>query len=135
MVGLECEYGSNPSPDCDRTYDCTSAGWSTPAPVDCVSGTCPATYKDVDQGKACTPMGLACSYAEGQCNCSNQPIAAPSPIWQCSTPVAGCPEPRPDIGTACTQPGLQCDYGACTGGAAEECTDGYWQQAAVGCPG
>jgi hypothetical protein len=46
----------------------------------------------------------------------------------------GCPEPRPRIGAACTQSGLECDYGACFGGVALDCQGGYWQQAQVACP-
>jgi len=45
----------------------------------------------------------------------------------------GCPEPRPDIGTACSQPNLSCSYGACKGGIALQCTGGLWQQEATAC--
>jgi hypothetical protein len=55
-------------------------------------------------------------------------------VWQCLMP-AGCPEPRADLGTACSQQGLQCDYGACSGGIAETCMNGIWVQTFVPCPG
>jgi hypothetical protein len=84
--------------------------------------------------KACTPDGLACAYPEGQCNCADTlPISNSGPVWQCTTPT-GCPEPRPRIGSECTQDGLQCDYNACIGGVAFQCTNGIWRQAEVGCP-
>jgi hypothetical protein len=89
----------------------------------------------VPVGQACSPAGLDCAYAEGQCNCTGTvPVAGPKPEWQCSTPADGCPEPRPRIGDACSQPGLACDYGACSGGIGLQCTDGYWQREIVPCP-
>ena len=99
---MECEYGSSPNPECNEIETCESNGlWSYPPPgVACIPGTCPATYADVPQGKQCTPQGLDCSYTEGQCNCSSTlPASGPYPVWQCSTPAAGCPEPRPRIGS------------------------------------
>jgi hypothetical protein len=134
---MQCEYGGNPNPACDYVETCTANGtWSDPPPGPaCPSGTCPATYADVPQGKDCTPMGLDCAYPQGQCNCaSTVPVSGPNPAWQCSTPAPGCPEPRPSIGSACSQPALFCDYGACTGGVALQCTDGVWKQAVTACP-
>jgi hypothetical protein len=58
----------------------------------------------------------------------------PNPIWTCSQPAAGCPNPRPRIGSSCSQDGLSCNYGACSGGVEVQCKDGYWQQANVPCP-
>ena len=136
MVGLECEYGSDPNLACNDVVTCTSSGWSFPTPgVMCPTGTCPATYAAVPQGKACSPQGLDCAYAEGECNCADTlPVSQQGPVWQCVTPPQGCPEPRPRLGSACSQAGLSCDYGACTGGIALVCTDGYWQQEQTGCP-
>jgi hypothetical protein len=85
--------------------------------------------------KACTPGGFDCAYPEGQCDCTYLTLTANgTPVWQCVTPPSSCPEPRPRIGSACTQDGLQCDYGACIGGAAVQCKDGIWQQFGVACP-
>jgi hypothetical protein len=135
-VGLECEYGDSANPSCNQIVSCESGGWSVPPNGQtCPVGTCPATYAGVPQNKACSPAGLDCSYAQGQCNCtSTLPVATPNPIWECSTPAAGCPEPRPRIGASCTQPGLSCDYGACTGGAAIQCEDGVWTEENLPCP-
>jgi hypothetical protein len=134
---MECEYGDDPNPECNQIETCESNDeWSYPPPGPvCIPGTCPASYAQVPQGKQCTPQGLDCAYSEGQCNCADTvPVSSPGPVWQCSQPAAGCPNPRPRIGESCTQPGLSCDYGACTGGIALECTDGSWQQAVTACP-
>lgn len=135
--GISCEYGNDPNPACDSIVTCQgSAGWSAPPPgVHCMPGTCPASYADVPQGMNCSPQGLDCGYPQGQCNCAPRvPLSGPNPVWQCSTPASGCPEPRPREGSACTSPGLTCDYGACTGGVSLECSDGYWRVAVVPCP-
>ncbi|MCL2448147.1 MAG: tail fiber domain-containing protein [Polyangiaceae bacterium] len=50
----------------------------------------------------------------------------PSAAWQCFAP-ANCPEPRPLIGSPCSQADQVCDYGADAGGVALTCTNGYWQ--------
>ena len=96
---------------------------------------CPNTYGDVPKGQACSPLGLDCAYAQGQCNCADTvPASGPTPVWQCSTPAAGCPDPRPRIGSSCTQEGLSCDYGACTGGVELQCTGGVWASQVTACP-
>jgi hypothetical protein len=134
-VGLECEYGSDPNPSCNEVLTCETGGqWSVPPPVHCLPGTCPATYADVPQGKACSPAGLDCAYSQGQCNCAGTLPVSTGTVWQCSTPPSGCPEPRAALGAACSQPGLSCDYGSCTGGIAEQCVDGYWQRENTACP-
>jgi hypothetical protein len=132
---MQCEYGDNPNQDCNAVISCDASGWSGPSHTACPTGTCPATYADVAQGQACLPQGLDCAYPQGQCNCAfTVPVSNSGPVWQCSTPAQGCPDPRPRIGSSCTQPGLDCDYGACTGGINLECVDGTWQQQATACP-
>lgn len=136
IVGLSCEYGNNPNPACNDIVSCQANGWSFPTPGPaCPSGTCPGSFGAVPVGQACTPQGLDCAYPEGQCNCtSTLPVAGTNPAWYCATPGNACPEPRPRIGESCSQPGLSCDYGACYGGVALDCSGGYWQEAAVACP-
>ncbi len=134
-IGLKCEYGTNPNPACNQVETCEPSGWSIPAPGQCEQGTCPARYIDVPQNKSCSPLGLDCSYAEGQCNCAQAlPVGGATPIWQCAYPGKGCSEPRPRIGSACSQPGLACDYGACTGGVNLVCTGGAWVEQQTPCP-
>jgi hypothetical protein len=136
-IGLDCEYGSNPNPSCNELAECEATGWTfSPIGPPCPTGMCPATYADVPKNKTCSPDGLDCAYPEGECNCTGDvEIAGPNPQWQCTTPAGGCPEPRPRIGSACTQPNLSCDYGACAGGVAVECQNGVWTQEGVACPG
>lgn len=135
---MQCEYGNNANEGCDDIESCTSTGWSYPPPgvhLPGCSATCPGSYGDIAQGQSCPALGLDCSYSEGQCNCA--PLlegASGGPVWQCSAPAGGCPEPRADLGTACTQEGLSCDYGACSGGIAEQCQNGQWQEEATACP-
>jgi hypothetical protein len=129
-----CEWGNDPNPSCNEVITCNSSGWSTPPPTHCPPGTCPARYVDVPKEMPCSPDGLDCAYKEGQCDCAfTLPTGGVSPVWQCASPP-GCPEPRPRIGSSCTQQGLSCDYGACTGGVEVQCTGGVWQQMQTACP-
>ena len=96
---------------------------------------CPTSYASVPKGQTCSPEGLDCAYPEGQCNCTRSgPVVRQEPAWVCTPTSAGCPAPRPDLGTACSQPGLVCDYGGCSGGVNEICKDGYWQDQPTPCP-
>lgn len=136
--GLQCEYGASPNPSCNELWECLNGTWSGggPGSPGCPAGTCPAQFSGVPQGQACMPDGFDCAYAEGQCDCSSTGLGGTSttPTWQCFQP-AGCPQPRPKLGAACSQEGLSCDYGSCSGGVAETCTGGYWREANVACPG
>jgi hypothetical protein len=135
IIGLECEYGTNPNPTCNVIASCSTTGWGIQSAGGC-SGTCPASYSDVPQGQTCSPEGLDCAYSQGQCNCSRTfPVGGPTPVWQCTTPMAGCPEPRAPLGSPCSQEGLSCNYGGCSGGVAEQCTGGYWRRELLPCPG
>jgi hypothetical protein len=99
-------------------------------------GTCPGSYSDVGQNMTCSPAGLDCAYTQGQCNCTFTLPVGGGPFWKCFTP-ANCPEPRPRIGSACSQSSTNgpCDYGACQGGIELQCTGGYWKEVLVPCPG
>ncbi|HEY8088118.1 MAG TPA: hypothetical protein VIF09_09735 [Polyangiaceae bacterium] len=137
QIGLRCEYGSNPNPNCNEIETCESTGWSYPTPGPaCITGQCPASYADAKAQATCTQVGTDCAYPQGQCNCSYGPLPGTgnTASWYCETPPGGCPEPRPDLGTSCTQEGLTCDYGACYGGIAVACQDGIWTEGGVACP-
>jgi hypothetical protein len=135
-VGLECEYGSNANLACNQLYTCQSSGWLT-GEVACPEPTCPASYSAVPTGHKCDTDGGICGYPQGTCTCSSgSPPLINGPEWQCFPAQAGCPSPRPDIGTGCTaSPSLVCNYGACSGGISLSCTDGTWQDAETACPG
>jgi len=137
LSGLRCEYGADPNPACNQVYQCgPGTGWLVEPYGACAKGTCAATYASVPQNQDCTTNGLTCAYPEGECICT-QDFGGPvrqTPGWFCIAAQSGCPSPRPDIGSACSTPDAQCDYGACSGGVGLSCTDGRWQESAVTCP-
>jgi hypothetical protein len=149
--GIACEYGIGSHLGCNTVARCSDGAWYVTAPDPMATNcgptpvaTCPTTYGGVPKGTACTESGLECSYSEATCGCTipeGPPMffpdgGEPQTTWICVTPPAGCPDPRPHLGTACSSPGLYCDYGTCTfsDGEAESCTDGYWQGEPAGCP-
>jgi hypothetical protein len=142
-IGLWCEYGSAPDPYCDGLWQCGPSGTWQPRgngicpPPDAM---CPASYADADgdHGK-CPIENQACDYPQGTCICSQDPGGLPvanGPLWGCIPVTPGCPSPRPRLGTTCdVSSGTSCDYGACSGGVAEDCVDGYWSiDVMIGCP-
>jgi hypothetical protein len=98
--------------------------------------TCASTYAAVPVGQPCSAQGFACGYPQGDCYCSlgGGPVSMGPPKWICVATPAGCPGPRPNIGAACSQPGLSCNYGACLGGVQLQCEEGQWQEQEVPCP-
>jgi hypothetical protein len=136
-VDWVCEYGDAPNPYCNFLEKCYGqlGGWSNQAlPLAlCGTGVCPPSYAVALGGQPCSVQNLDCAYPEGQCTCGRKDDAGVL-VWSCFSP-AGCPEPRPRIGSGCTQDGLLCDYGACAGGVAEKCTAQLgWMQAFPPCP-
>jgi hypothetical protein len=129
---------------------CTSGSWQWPltnpgANLGCSPGVppaCPASFASVPVGTSCSADGIYCDYPEGRCACSMGagPVrlvdGSPASSWFCTQPAAGCPVPRPLLGSACTQEGLFCDYGGCTvpGGTGEQCSGGIWITEPVACP-
>jgi hypothetical protein len=155
MSGLQCEYGTDPLPSCNSVFSCVSGVWSENLPLTNPAGICPtpsskgpdcpSTRAAVPADEACSDVGLECDYPDGRCVCAGvsgnapaQPDGGRALYWACDTInlQPGCPYPRPDLGTACTQPSLDCDYGTCgpLDGVDETCQDGTWRQSRVGCP-
>lgn len=147
--GLTCEYGSSPVQSCDTLALCNGGRWQVTAPgpggLDCgggPQGTCPSSFASVPRESHCSPYGLDCDYPQGRCACAvpagpGFPLdASAAAEWVCQDPAAGCPQPRPLIGSPCSQEALECDYGACTipGGNAETCQGGIWTEGGVACP-
>jgi hypothetical protein len=84
---------------------------------------------------------MFCAYPEGTCNCGpcadqvNPPVQVPCDAgtpndWGCSTLGAGCPVPRPHVGTSCATADLSCWYGE-TCENAVTCRDGTWHVGGV----
>jgi hypothetical protein len=141
-IGLQCEYGDDPSPSCNAFFECTASGWANHSGnggCDGPAKNCPATYASVPKGAECTQQGAQCTYPQGECFCTLGAGGPPPPPgeparWLCRDAVAGCPEPRPRLGTECSSPGKECDYGGCLGGAVIECIDGAWHDSIFACP-
>ncbi|HEY8038705.1 MAG TPA: hypothetical protein VIF15_02890 [Polyangiaceae bacterium] len=147
--GLSCEWGSSTVQSCDTVAFCNGGRWQVTAPnpggLDCgggPQGQCPGSFAAVPRQTHCSPYLLACDYPQGRCACTI-PAAGAQPAdasavaeWLCQDPAAGCPQPRPPLGSPCAQEGLDCDYGACTipGGNAETCHGGIWTEGGVACP-
>jgi hypothetical protein len=142
---LECEYGTSQYPGCDAIVQCSAGFWGTafgPAGF-CPTGPnpdgCPASMNDVsDGGVTCGTPGQTCHYALGQCYCGDvfgppiEPVDGGPPVtWSCDDPGPGCPQPRPRVGSPCTQEGQSCQYLACDW--AQQCTGGLWQAQPEGC--
>jgi hypothetical protein len=138
---LYCEYGTDPNPYCNDLAECNNGSWEKePASASCPSpsGMC-APYATLAAGGSCAASGQTCASAEGTCVCSNDPGGLPiegGPFWSCSPAQTGCPSPRPQLGTPCSGSApSECDYGACSGGVAEDCVGGYWALANIACAG
>jgi hypothetical protein len=140
--GLHCEYGTDPNPKCNSLLACFEDHWlnlngigtgSTTCPSPGIQHGCPASRAAVEPGAACTIAGLECGYPEGRCACAAQYAYLTdggAGEWWCEAPAAGCPMPRPHVGTACDAPdSLRCDYGSAflAGGTVQSCIHGAWQ--------
>jgi hypothetical protein len=148
-LGLTCEYGTDPDRACNTVAACAHSGaWSVTAaepapacPTPAHSGSCPATYGAVPVGSACASTDLACAYPEGRCEClvplSGPPHVGGGSFWACDQPGAGCPQPRPRLGSPCTAPAsAACDYGGCSlpNGVSLVCQQGVWTEGPKACP-
>jgi hypothetical protein len=148
-MGLLCEYGDDRDWNCNVVAHCkpgntwemaASGNPMCPSPPLGLGPGCPASHAAASQGNVCMQNEEVCSYPEGICVCQpgftigpGMPDASPPPsTWQCAMPSAGCPAFRPRIGSACSMPDLQCDYGVCgvPSGSAYQCdAAGYWTDA------
>jgi len=138
--GLKCEYGSNPNLGCNDLDVCTSSGWmnETPGETCPPQSDCPGKYLgSMAQNQPCpmSDIDLTCSYPQGTCICTDGSLpVAGGPNWTCFPATSACPSPRPRLGTACDDPGTQCDYGSCEGGIAMDCENGVWTEVFTPCP-
>ena len=147
---LACEYGGNANGACTTFVQCATLNASSPphwivstAAQGCSpnGAACPGTYGS-GEGAACPAMNLSCDYAEGRCACL---ACAPDGgaqngytggYWHCrawNDVAAGCPTPRPRLGSKCSAPeGVVCDYGQCCGGPSlgpsAMCAGGVWRE-------
>jgi hypothetical protein len=130
-VGLECEYGTSWYVHCDAVFVCGDAGtWTGGTIATCPNaGNCPS---DPSAAESCTPVVGPCDYSDRHCECATQcggPCCGSGYNWACFIPSkTGCPFPRPNIGTACSNEGKSCQYGTCCTGSLLTCTGGLWRE-------
>jgi hypothetical protein len=95
---------------------------------------CPASFDRVPRGADCDGGTSFCDYPQGRCRCAMASGSA-APTWSCQDPTPPCPEPRPRLGSACTQEGLVCAYGPCGGADSETqmCRGGWWASLTLDC--
>ena len=147
--GELCEYGSDFFIACDAVLACGDGVWhalggsgSCYAFPDGGEAGCPATWSEASAlvGPGGCPA-RDCQYTEGYCACGTycggvgQIRPQTSGYWQCKAAEAGCPSPRPIVGSPCdTDAG--CDYGwPCGCGEGQRCVQGVWQgEATPVCP-
>jgi hypothetical protein len=139
--GTECEYGTSDLRLCNTVATCTSGTWHIAAPQDACAneldagGVCPAAITDIQAGSPCPTFRQICEYPQGACGCGF--VGHVSDQWVCdTTPGAGCPTPRPRVGTTCAPSGVACDYASCSilGGPKMSCTGGVWTDTSTACP-
>jgi hypothetical protein len=147
-IGLfACEYNGNAMGQCATVAECYADGkWHVALPANTCGvnpSECPASFSALAEGSPCPLMGGtgACFYPEGGCGC--KPCASDggmSSMWTCrpwSSAGAGCPAPRPLLGSVCSQEGLECSYTQCCTvslGKSEACKNGHWQSVpGIGC--
>lgn len=130
--GQVCEFGSDPILQCNGSYTCVNGTWTVGAstsqqcPTPAATTPCPNSYAGAPN-TVCSDVGRKCAYAnQGVCECLSR---AGQTRWYCDVPKAGCPSPRPHLGSACTGAMTGCSYGYCfvSGGIVLDCRDGSWQ--------
>lgn len=140
VADLQCEYGTSFYPGCDTVVQCSGGVWSggvvgTYCPGPNPSG-CPSSLQAA-VGQLCGSNQASCDYPDGQCTCGNlfgPPVyvdgGPTNQTWSCFQPTAGCPLPRPRLGSACTG-NASCEYQSCA--FSEQCVNGAWAGFPEGC--
>jgi MYXO-CTERM domain-containing protein len=148
-----CEYGDDPSIDCNRVYWCDRSGhfqrgapYSDASCPSMLAPGCPPDRASVTPGETCAgPETFRCPYADGECDCDPN-SRDDGASWACfprQTLIASpqdCPARRPRLGTACPKEQLVCSYGssfpACTyqGCDTSSCSVWFFGNVACGAP-
>jgi hypothetical protein len=162
---LTCEYGTDYDPRCNVVRTCYGGRWGSPVGFGGVPkcptspptippnpSDCAATRAGVPTGMACTSTST-CNYDGATCFCGrycpSYPIRQPDcdagqtvgccnakVQWNCFDGPAYCPQPRPPVGSACTNEGGSCAISPPVecGQATLDCKGGVWQLQDYGCP-
>ena len=144
-VGVTCEYGVDPRPNCNTHFECTTSGWQNLGGTGCPplvppGATCPATMGAAEALATCSPEGVICVYGNRTCVCSScDGPCSTTPTFHCDAPPTdpSCPDARPDVGQPCSaSDGATCVYGTCAGGTlvGRKCSGGMWTDVPMECP-
>jgi hypothetical protein len=140
--GLQCEYPQamygkvEYDISCDEVVECSGGAWTAASfggacnPDGANSSECPTSLGAITSGDTCPDKGLRCEYPKGVCSCAvnfgGVVVADAGATWTCE-PGAGCPMPRPRLGSACgastTNPA--CVYESCS--YEQICQNSVWQ--------
>ncbi len=150
-----CEYGANQH--CRAIAECSNTWVVLPPDPSCNGNPvgCPETF-DAGVGGQCPVQG-SCTYDLGRCACvpcrASEGVCNPTCIepdgatpdagsqWECEpwpTVPAGCPEPRPPLGSPCSVEGQRCGGPGCFCTTIQvdpgmSCLGGFWNLAQGGC--
>jgi hypothetical protein len=119
QITAHCTWGDDPRPTCRTLAVCDQGKWSVTTPSHCSEPPLPAACPAAPPapGSDCPDPALGCWYDDGKrCWCSECMGGSPypncqfidPPQWACAQPPAGCPNPLPQAGEACSTPGLSC---------------------------
>ncbi len=136
-LGRVCEYNYGAAePLCAGAQACLlDSGWQdtrnahpcvNPCPSSPPTGSCGYTYNVA-----------VCSYPDAgvDCVCAGCSPGKNLPKWSCFAPASVCAK-RPELGTACSVPGMRCEYPpVCCGAFVQKCERGVWmKEQQQGCP-
>jgi hypothetical protein len=142
--GQWCSWGDDPRYGCrvhaecgnNLRWDRTPPAGDEPCPP--TVPTCPTTQMEFNQNCTGADLGLTCVFMDTAYTCTkcDGTLCFQQNQWN-STPLdAKCPDPLPNLGDACADEGLQCDYNSCAddqamheewaSGVPLTCLDGYW---------
>lgn len=149
VSGLQCEYPqamygkAEYDISCDTVVECSNGIWTTTSfggacdPDGANSAECPTSLAGITSGGTCSDKQLRCEYPKGVCTCAvnigGVELLDAGATWTCD-PGAGCPMPRPRLGSACggsTTMNSSCIYETCS--YAETCENDVWQAQGAAC--
>ncbi len=128
---LTCEYGSDPSAQCDTLMRCTSGAWESiggGSPCSTLNPAgCPGDASATINGGTCS---LQVDCAIGRCSCYSDCAGAPGDCADAAS-VWHCQLNRPRLGASCSDAQGEWTSYAC--GPTEACAGGIWASAPAMC--
>lgn len=139
-LGQLCEYGDDVDSACNTVFNCNPNGTWGGEGGGCTTNL-NACASGISSASTCNAGDPQCQTSVGLCTCRDESSGDARPGdsgpdyygFDCATPDPKCPAwpNRPRIGSACSDPNLQCDYDPCgPNGFAFQCgDDGFWTDA------